>query len=235
MHSTRSARAGPIGLTSGRRGVAPSNRSSHESGLDSSILRLSALLRQSQGALGRWPLRANLWPDEDVSRRHGEAEPGRDVPDRSRRLTHTGARDAHALGEWLALREHPPRAACFSSAVRAAETAEHVLRALGIAESAQRSDELYLASASRLRSLLPLLASTAEPQLVIGHNPGMAELAMGLARTGDPAALRRLASRFPPTACVEIELPEPVRGGGPGAGGELIAYWTPAFVVEDDR
>ena len=162
--------------------------------------------------------------------RHGEAEPGHDVPDRARALTSVGRLQARELGEWLSRRSFPPTVARVSSARRAVETAGQILPRLGIEDDPDGADALYLASAAELFGLLAGSAKSGASVMLIGHNPGMAELAIGLSRRGHPETVRRMASRFPPAACAELELGDLASGGDPGrsSGGELVAYWTPA-------
>jgi len=159
--------------------------------------------------------------------RHAEAESGHDIPDHTRALTSAGVRASRGLGAWLAAREFPPQVVRCSSATRALQTARHIARTLSITEDSAGADELYLASAADLLSILRGSSVTGESLLLVGHNPGVAQLAVRLARAGEPSGLRRLASRFPPAACAELELGEPV-GERPEAGeGVLVGYFTP--------
>ena len=72
-------------------------------------------------------------------------------------------------------------------------------------------DALYLATAPELLKILNAsVAETARSVMVIGHNPGLHELAvllMGSAR--DPADAKRLADGFPTGALAEFSVPGP--------------------------
>ena len=161
--------------------------------------------------------------------RHAEAlGSGDDLPDHDRPLTGEGQQQARALGVWLAQRsERPSRLHC-SSARRALETARGILSELPRGVEPNASRDLYLASTQQLLELVCETPS-AQPSLwIVGHNPGMAELALRLAGQGEPQALRRIAARFPPGACAQIAFShDDWRAIEPGAG-ELAAYWTPA-------
>ena len=67
-------------------------------------------------------------------------------------------------------------------------------------------DELYGADPitiiERLRSVDPDLGSV----MVIGHNPGLQDLALHLAGDGDPAALAQLRMKFPTAALAVLDL-----------------------------
>lgn len=159
--------------------------------------------------------------------RHGEAEPGDRMPDHVRGLTGEGRAQARALGSWLVGRLERPVVMRCSSATRALQTAEEILREVAAAESAFGEDELYLASASDLLEILRAAAREGGSPILVGHNPGMAELSLGLAAGGEAQAMRRLSSRFPPAACAEIALPDHAAGGVVTRGGTLVDFFTP--------
>jgi phosphohistidine phosphatase len=174
------------------------------------------------GALGS-RLRAKFSAMRVFLARHAEAEPGHDIPDHARALTTTGVRESRALGAWLGAREFPPAVIRCSSATRAIQTARQIADALAVAEECVGERELYLASDGGLASVLRRASAAGETLVLVGHNPGMAQLAMRLARGGEPSGLRRLASRFPPAACAEIEFGERLADGE----GTLVGFFTP--------
>lgn len=67
---------------------------------------------------------------------------------------------------------------------------------------------LYLATAPRLLAVLNEVAETVRSVLLIGHNPGLAELANALAAdaTVDRETARRLAEGFPTAALAEFSV-----------------------------
>ncbi len=72
-------------------------------------------------------------------------------------------------------------------------------------------DALYLASGPELLAVLNGVAETARSVLLIGHNPGMHELAMHLAGRrmleSDDAIARKLADGYPTGALAEFVVP----------------------------
>jgi len=150
--------------------------------------------------------------------RHAHAEPaasGED--DRSRGLSDTGRAEAQAAGDWL--REHglaPDRVLC-SSASRTRET----LAALGDIGSGEvyEDDAIYEASPGTLASLADANRD-AERLLLVGHNPGLEQLAalMHSGQTGDYRGM-------PPGGIAVLRLPVDTNIE-PGVA-TLTQFWWP--------
>ena len=99
------------------------------------------------------------------------------LPDHDRPLNKRGRRAATALGHWLrAAGLHPDQALC-SSAARTQETCAR----LALPFDPERHPALYLAEAPDM--LRTLRAAQGDTVLMIGHNPGIAELAAHLVAT----------------------------------------------------
>ena len=113
--------------------------------------------------------------------RHAKAELPEGFPsDFSRLLTQRGHKDAARLGALLAGLEPTVDCILSSSATRAAQTADRLASELGYANSVTWEDAVYLASAATLLDLLRRAPENAEHVVLIGHNPGLEELAAGL-------------------------------------------------------
>lgn len=139
--------------------------------------------------------------------RHARAEiAATNAADDSRALTQDGLREAGGVGSWLANRTEPPTHVLCSSARRAVETMEQVVAALSQKPAIAISGDLYLASAWKLFEQIRDTEPSVSSLMLVGHNPGLAELAAKLSGRGDPAALRSLARRFPPATLAEVEL-----------------------------
>ena len=84
---------------------------------------------------------------------------------------------------------------------------------------------LYGASAEALIARLQRLGAACESVLIIGHNPGLHDLALELARPGPEREV--LAVKFPTAALATLEAPiDSWRELGPG-GAELTAFVRP--------
>jgi phosphohistidine phosphatase len=113
--------------------------------------------------------------------RHAKAErPEGYASDFARPLTPRGHKDATRLGALLACLEPSVDCILSSPAARAAQTADRLATALGYAQSVTWEDSIYLASADTLLELLRRAPEEAEHLVLIGHNPGLEELAAGL-------------------------------------------------------
>ena len=138
--------------------------------------------------------------------RHAKTE--RDAPsgrDQDRRLDERGRQDGAEIGRWLALHDYRPDLALVSSAVRTQETWE-LLRAALPSTRAKQLPELYGADTSELLRIIHGMTSM-DPQrlLIIAHNPGLHELALGLISGGDPAGRQALAANLPTAGVAVID------------------------------
>jgi phosphohistidine phosphatase len=129
--------------------------------------------------------------------RHAKAAVDSDTgQDFDRPLTARGREDAPVVGKALAAAGAAPQLMLASSAKRTRETWELASAAFPGVE-ARFLDELYDATAETLLHLVE--HSKVERLMVIGHNPGLQELAIRLARRNTPldAAVR---AKFPTAA-----------------------------------
>ena len=104
-----------------------------------------------------------------------------DLPDRLRPLNKHGQRDAPVMGERLAKREIAPDLITSSPASRAMATAKVIAREIGYPEEDIRADErLYGASAFELLEIIQELGDHLDRVMLVGHNPGLTDLANDL-------------------------------------------------------
>jgi phosphohistidine phosphatase len=92
-----------------------------------------------------------------------------------------------------------------SQAARVVETLEGLADAWGHDPGAEADPRLYLASASTLLGIVRAAGDEHKSLLLVGHNPGMEQLALLLTQSGDLRDL--LAEKFPTGALAEIALP----------------------------
>lgn len=159
--------------------------------------------------------------------RHAKASAGgAGLADRDRPLTARGRAAAERIGHHLAERGARPDLVLCSPSLRTRETFELVEKALGTALSAEFDDELYLASERDLQARIQQVSDDAASVLLIGHNPGVAELALRLAVRGDSDALAGLHRKFPTGALAELRI-HSQRWRQFARGCELVAFVTP--------
>lgn len=115
--------------------------------------------------------------------RHAKTEPASpEIEDHERELLERGRMDAPAIGAYLAAKKYLPDLVLSSTARRTVETVELVAERLPRKQHIDYVDQLYLVG---WRSILALVRAVREPVatlLVVGHNPGMEQLATALSR-----------------------------------------------------
>lgn len=131
-----------------------------------------------------------------------------DLADHDRPLAPRGSEAAPRIGAWLREHDPAPDLILCSTAVRAQQTLRLLRPALGDAAPVRLLKSLYLASPSRLLSLIRRLPEDARCVLLIGHNPGLASVAQELAGDGSGKALKRMDKKFPTAAVAELTLAE---------------------------
>jgi phosphohistidine phosphatase len=135
--------------------------------------------------------------------RHAKAAPPGSAPDRDRPLAQRGREAAPLMGRYLAQNGLRPDLALVSPSRRTRETWDLVRAALGDVP-ARFDDGLYESKADRLLSLLQTVEASIGTLLLIGHNPGLAELGLVLAGEGEDGS--RIARNFPTAALAILEL-----------------------------
>lgn len=105
--------------------------------------------------------------------------------DHRRRLTERGERDAARIGQWLASHAISPDLVLVSSAARALRTAELMVEALAGEPETSVLDALYAAGGADALEIVQGIPDDVTCAAVVGHNPTMAALAMGLVDDDD--------------------------------------------------
>lgn len=147
--------------------------------------------------------------------RHAKAAP--EAPggtDHDRPLTDTGRHAAAAIGRAM-------RKAGLAPDVVLVSTAQRTQQTLAALEAAEVWNEwpninslpvLYMATPNQIRDVLRDLPETVRSALVIGHNPGLHELALALSDPADPRQNQvRLNAGFPTAALAEFLIASPWR------------------------
>jgi phosphohistidine phosphatase len=121
------------------------------------------------------------------------------LADHDRPLAGRGRRAAAAVAEHMAQHQIVPELVLCSTALRTRETYERLQAA-----PVRYERRIYAAGADDLLELLRTLPYDVGTVLLIGHNPGIEDLALQLAR---PSAERdRLQAKFPTAALATLEL-----------------------------
>jgi phosphohistidine phosphatase len=131
------------------------------------------------------------------------AQPG--ARDHDRPLTERGRDSAAKMGAYMARHALVPDLVIASTATRVRETLDLLLPAFNIAPKATHDKRLYDAEAEPLLAVLKEIAKPVHNLLMVGHNPGLAELAALLMASGDVEARQRLIEKFPTAGLAVID------------------------------
>jgi phosphohistidine phosphatase len=131
------------------------------------------------------------------------AEPGE--RDRDRKLMARGRADASIIGAYMARHRLIPDLALVSPATRTLETWQLVAIALGKTPRMVKDERIYNAGTDGLDELIRG-TDDAGALLVVGHNPGLHDLARQLIGSGDVEARESLNEKLPTSGLVVIDL-----------------------------
>ena len=169
--------------------------------------------------------------------RHAKTET--DAPsgrDQDRRLDERGHRDAAEIGAWIGTHPPFPNHVMVSPAVRAAQTWDIAWEAMKEHTSKPRVEivpELYGADATQLL-LSVRMASVTDPKrlMLVGHNPGMHELALALIGSGEKAARRALSDNLPTSGLAVFDFPTDDWNDVAFRRGRLVLFVSPKLLKQ---
>ena len=125
--------------------------------------------------------------------------------DFDRPLNPRGRRAARTIGREMRTQGLAFDAVVASPAVRVIETIDDVGQAYGGPLEPRYDQRIYLASTSSLMDIVHELDDAADRVLIVGHNPGLEQLALMLTRDGELRAA--LAVKYPTATVAVISLP----------------------------
>lgn len=149
------------------------------------------------------------------------------VADFDRPLAARGQRECTELATLMAERAYAPDRVLCSSTQRTRETLAPLLAAWPVDVSIEISRALYNADAGNLLTLVHGQDDSLRSLLLVGHNPGIEQLARTLAGSGDEHALRRLRDHYPPAGLAVIDFDLSSWAGVQPGAGRLSAFETP--------
>lgn len=126
------------------------------------------------------------------------------IADLDRPLADRGRRDAAALGEHLKRSGCRPQLVLCSPSLRTRQTLDLVAAGLGLQARVQVEPAIYEASEQRLLRLVRELPDDVDEAMIVGHNPGLHELAISLADHGDDKLRARVRAKLPPGTFVTV-------------------------------
>jgi phosphohistidine phosphatase len=117
-----------------------------------------------------------------------------------------------------------PELVLCSPSKRTRQTLKRIARGLGKNADVQIESALYAASATTLLEELHEVPDEVDSVMLIGHNPGIQDLALSLARAGSESL--RVRSKFPTAALATLKHNVTWHGLAPGSA-ELVSFVTP--------
>lgn len=157
--------------------------------------------------------------------RHAKSDYPAGVADHDRPLAPRGEREAGLAGDWLRSGAIPTiQAVLCSSATRTRQT----LARTGIDAPAQFLDRIYGATPGAIIGEINGVDDAVRSLLVVGHEPAMSQLALGLAAAddSDPHAIEGIAAKYPTSAIAVLRVEGPWRGVELGTAA-LTAFHVP--------
>ena len=169
--------------------------------------------------------------------RHAKTET--DAPsgrDQDRRLDDRGHKDAAEIGAWLGRHPPFPDLVQVSPAVRAKETWELVQEAMkehAPAPQVEFLPELYGADPAQMLQTIRT-ASVTDPRhlMVVGHNPGMHELALMLTGSGDAAGRQAISDNLPTSGLAILDFDTDDWNDVAFRRGKLVLFVSPKLLKQ---
>ncbi|HTQ15707.1 MAG TPA: histidine phosphatase family protein [Rhizomicrobium sp.] len=141
--------------------------------------------------------------------RHAKAAQDGGQGDHARPLTPRGEANAARMGHAIDLRGYAPDVVLCSDSRRTVQTWELLAPELGRAPAVDFRDDLYLASHKLLLAAAREAPDEADAAMILGHNPGLEDLGLRLARTpatrAEAAKLEAMREKFPTCALAVLD------------------------------
>jgi phosphohistidine phosphatase len=158
--------------------------------------------------------------------RHAKSSAGEGIEDHERPLSRRGREAARRIGEHLLATIGAFDLVLCSSARRTRETLDLVVTEFSPRPRCIIEDGLYLAGGERLIERLRRLDPQDANVLVIGHNPGLHELAIGLADKSSAGFNELVSGKFPTAAYASFNIPTDWSAFG-NSRYPMVVYETP--------
>jgi phosphohistidine phosphatase len=138
--------------------------------------------------------------------RHAKAEPSEPgMVDRDRMLADRGRKDAAKIGAYMAGHGFIPDKVVISPATRTQETWKYAAAAFRPSPAAMTAEAIYDATPHALLGVIKAAPAAAHTLLIVGHNPGLHEVALMLIASGDIEARERLREKLPTAGLIIID------------------------------
>jgi len=138
--------------------------------------------------------------------RHAKAERSEaGTEDRVRKLIESGRTDAVKLGVYMASHGLVPDRVMMSPAARTQETWQFVAAAFRPVPAVTSPERLYNATPTAILGVIKEAPTAVHTLLIVGHNPGLHELALMLIASGNVEMREQLREKLPTSSLVIID------------------------------
>ncbi|MEM6491038.1 MAG: histidine phosphatase family protein [Pseudomonadota bacterium] len=154
------------------------------------------------------------------------------LDDYDRPLAPRGRRAAPAMGRWMAAAGVAPDLVLCSTAARAQQTALLAFEAAAWPPRVIYRPALYLTDSERILSIIQAEGGPTASIMVIGHNPGLHDLALRLSAGEESGARDQIADKFPTAALATIQFGAASWMAVGAQAGRLTQFQTPRNLPE---
>jgi phosphohistidine phosphatase len=163
--------------------------------------------------------------------RHAKTErAGPGERDRDRKLAERGRTDAPVIGHYIVRHRLFPDLVLISPAARTQETCSLVAASFAKPPRLVTDDRIYNAGSETLVELIQESVA-AQTLLVVGHNPGLHDLALQLVGSGDVGMRAALNEKLPTSGLVVIDFTFDDWSRLHDHGGRLERFVTPRLIA----
>ncbi|MEP9353239.1 histidine phosphatase family protein [Xanthobacter sp. KR7-65] len=166
--------------------------------------------------------------------RHAKSDWPDGIADPERPLAPRGRTAAPRMGAYIAREELIADRVLVSPARRARETWDLVAARLPPVKVVASEPRVYDATVARLLSVVREQPREAHSLMLVGHNPGLEDLADMLVGSGSAPHLASMAEKFPTCGLAVIDLPIDDWGATTPASGRLDRFVTPKDLPGSD-
>ena len=149
------------------------------------------------------------------------------LDDFNRPLNERGWKAARRIGQELKERSVIFDLVLSSPAARTRETIDGVMEEYDFAAPIEFEPRLYGASEQVLLDIVRQFDETVRAPLIVGHNPGLEQLVVGLTQEDRKGLRQRIDGKFPTAALAIVELPAKRWAEVEPASGELVELNLP--------
>ena len=163
--------------------------------------------------------------------RHAKAiRPTPGMRDLDRTLEDRGREDARIIGAYLARHGFVPARVVVSPSLRTRETWDHAATSFKL-PAATEDERLYEATPEDILAVITEVPAKIETLLLVGHNPGIHQLARILVATGDIDHREQLTEEFPTSGLAVIDFAVDAWSKVHPQGGRLERFVSPRILA----